>query len=97
MKFIWDEGKRRANLKKHAVDFRDAAELFQGPMLVKVDDSNDYDEDRFVAFGFTQGRLMAIVFTEPDEHTIRVISLRKATKNEQALFEKEIRHRLDQG
>lgn len=62
---------------------------------MKVDDCNDYGEDRSIGFGFIQGRLMAIVFTEPDAQTLRVISLRKATKHEQALFEKEIRHRLE--
>jgi uncharacterized DUF497 family protein len=97
VQLLGDEGKRHANLLKHGVDFRDAADLFQGPMLVKADDRDDYGEDRSVGFGFIQGRLMAIVFTEPDSHTVRVISLRKATKHEQALFEKEIRHRLGQG
>ncbi len=97
MRFVWDEGKRRANLKKHGVDFRDAVKLFQGPLLVKVDDCNDYGEDRLVAFGLIQNRVMAIVFTEPEANTVRVISLRKATKNEQTLFEKEIRYRLEKG
>ena len=90
--FTWDEGKRRENLKKHGVDFQDAAEMFTGPMLVRLDAREDYGEDRFLGYGFIQGMLMAIIFTEPEPDTIRVISLRKASKNEQAHFEKEIRN-----
>lgn len=96
MKFIWDEDKRLANIKKHGVDFRDAAELFRGPVLVQMDNRQDYGEDRYIAFGFIQRRVMAMAFTEPDDRTVRVISIRKATRNEQTLFEKEILHRLGQ-
>ncbi|MFN0145487.1 MAG: BrnT family toxin [Dehalococcoidia bacterium] len=41
MRFEWDEGKRRANLRKHGLDFRDAAEVFSGPSFGSVDDLSD--------------------------------------------------------
>jgi len=40
--FTWDEAKRRENLKKHGVDFQDAAEMFPGPLWVELDSREDY-------------------------------------------------------
>jgi len=31
MRFVWDEAKRASNLGKHALDFADAAQVFDGP------------------------------------------------------------------
>lgn len=50
-----------------------------------VDDRRDYGEERFVTLGLLEGRVVAVVHTETAD-TIRVISIRKATKHEQALF-----------
>jgi len=33
MEFAWDEAKRRANYRKHGLDFRDAEKVFQGITL----------------------------------------------------------------
>jgi uncharacterized protein len=95
--FIWDEGKRRSNLKKHGVDFRDAAEMFAGPVWVELDAREDYGEDRFRGVGFIKGRLMVVVFSETPSSKIRIISLRKARKHEQEKFDREIGNRLGQG
>ena len=94
MQFICDAEKRRANLAKHGVDLQDAREMFDGPMLLALDNREDYGEDRFIGIGFIKGRVMAVVYAEPEEETIRVISLRKATKNERESFEKELAERL---
>jgi len=96
MRFEWDETKRRLNLAKHGVDFRDGAEMFNGlnPILVKLDSNEAYREDRFIGLGFIKGRVMVMVFTEPKPDTIRVVSLRKAKKHEQEEFEKAIGNRL---
>ncbi len=96
MRFGWDENKRRLNLAKHGVDFRDVAEMFNGlsPLLVKVDTREEYQEDRFIGVGFINGRVMVMVFTEPKPDTIRVVSLRKAKKHEQEKFESAIRNKV---
>lgn len=98
MQFEWDEAKRRANILKHGVDFLDAPEMFTGlnPMLVMQDTREDYPEDRFIGVGSSKGRIMVIIFTEPAPETIRIISLRKALKNEQKKFAQTLRHRLGQ-
>lgn len=87
----WDEKKRRANLAKHGIDFLEAGEMFQGPMLVATDNREDYEEDRLIGVGLSKDRVLVVVFTEPQPNIIRVISLRKATKNEKAHFEKRIK------
>ena len=51
MRFEWDENKRRANIRKHGIDFLDAATIFEGKTVVIMDDRSDYAEDRYIAFG----------------------------------------------
>ena len=36
MKFEWDENKNELNIEKHGLDFEDAAEIFDSPMLIAV-------------------------------------------------------------
>lgn len=52
VRFEWDEEKRKANIVKPKADFADLPEMFQGPMMVKSDQRNDYGEDRQVGYGF---------------------------------------------
>jgi uncharacterized protein len=82
MKFEWDETKRKANLKKHGIDFIDASIIFMGYTLTTEDDRFDYGEERLVTFGVLDGRVIAVVHTE-SEDLIRIISMRKATKYEE--------------
>jgi hypothetical protein len=95
MRFEWDEAKNEKNIRQRGVDFEDAAEMFEGPMLVRPDGRKSYGETRYIGFGFVQGRLMAVAFTERDPDIVRIISLRKANKREQANFEKAIQDGLD--
>ena len=94
MKFEWDEGKNKTNIRKRGLDFADASKMFNGLMLVSADDRKDYGEQRFIGFGLLQSRLMAVVYTERTPDIVRIISFRKANRREQELFEKEIKNRL---
>lgn len=67
MKFEWDEGKNQSNLIKHGFDFTDAYRIFNLPMVVELDERDNYGEDRFVAIGLLNGRVVVIVYTEPDD------------------------------
>ena len=87
MKFEWDEQKNQANIKKHGLDFADAHKVFEYPLLVNLDDREDYDENRWIGIGLMEMRVTVIVFTEPAEDTIRVISFRKATNDERKRYE----------
>ena len=85
MRFIWDDAKRRSNLVKHRLDFRDAETVFTGPTFTFQDTRKQYDEDRWVTVGLLADQLVVIVHTETDE-TIRIISMRKGTRYEQVLY-----------
>jgi uncharacterized protein len=63
-------------------------------MLLEIDNREVYGEERFVGIGFLKNFIIVIVFTEPREDTVRVVSLRKALKYEREKFEKAIRNRL---
>ena len=86
-KFEWDEQKNQANIKKHGLDFGDAYKVFEYPMLVNLDDREDYGEERWTGIGLMDTRVVVIAFTEPEEGTIRAISFRKATSNERKRYE----------
>jgi len=51
MEFEWDEKKNLENIRKHGLDFTDARQVFQNPVLVKLDDREDYGEDRWIGIG----------------------------------------------
>lgn len=83
MQFEWDERKAARNLQKHGIRFEIAARVFFDPNLtIRDDDRFDYGERRFIAIGAVEEHLLAVVFTEPFEDTIRIVSARKATRNE---------------
>lgn len=95
MEFEWDESKRKENLRKHGLDFRDAPTLFDGPMLSRLDTREDYDEPRWIGIGFLESICAVAAFSERnDGKAIRIISLRKALNHERKAFEKTIKDRL---
>lgn len=81
MEFEWDEDKRHANIKNHGVDFVDVSEMFDGDIFTVEDDRYSYGEQRFVTCGLLKSTVVAVVNTDRGEF-IRIISIRKATKNE---------------
>ena len=85
MRYVWDEAKRQANLKKHGLDFADAPEVFAGPMVLIEDSRADYGEQRMIGIGLLDCLVVLIVHVETDE-TIRIISMRKADSDETVLF-----------
>ena len=89
MEFEWDEAKRFANLRKHGIDFVDISAVFDGDIVTVEDDRYAYGEQRFIAFGILQGRVIAIVYTER-VNCMRIISARKATKYEQQTYFRQL-------
>ncbi len=94
MNFEWDEQKRRQNIKKHGLDFLDAPKIFEYPMLVALDEREDYGEDRYIGIGLLEGRVVVVVFTERSENNIRMISLMKALSDERTRYEQLLRDEL---
>ena len=97
MDFEWNEAKGRSNIRKHGLDFADAEEMFAGVVAVEPDTREDYGEKRWVGLGLIHGRITHVVFAERGPDTIRIISLRKATKHEREQYEKAIQDRLEEG
>ena len=87
--FEWDERKRHGNLRKHGLDFADCAAVFAGLTITEIDSSCDYGETRYLTVGLLNGRVVSVIHTESEE-LVRIISFRKATKNEQARYFKAI-------
>ena len=95
MTFEWDEDKNRANMRKHGLDFADADEMFRGVLVVDPETDEDYGERRWTGIGTIRGRTAHVVFTDRGPETIRIISLRKATRREVEQYEKAIQDRLE--
>jgi uncharacterized DUF497 family protein len=85
----WDPNKAAVNLDKHGVDFQDAATVFTDPLSTTFP-SQDHSESeaRFLTIGeSTKGELLVVAHSEEDE-LIRIISARRATRQERRFYEK---------
>ena len=88
MTFQWDPDKARANLRKHRVDFADAATVFEDPRALTRDDPHPREE-RFVTLGMdAMGRLLVVCWSQRDED-FRIISARRANRGETQQYEEE--------
>ncbi|HEX3554009.1 MAG TPA: BrnT family toxin [Thermoanaerobaculia bacterium] len=90
MRFEWDDAKNDVNLQKHGINFTDVWQVFTEPMLIDLDDREDYGEERWIGTGWLGNLLIVVVWTEPEEDTIRVISARRADRYERRRYEKDI-------
>lgn len=85
MQFEWNTKKAAANLKKHGISFEEARSVFYDEFAVQFyDDDHSDDDDQFLMLGLNcESNILLVCHCEPDDgHTIRIISARKATKNE---------------
>ena len=62
--------------------------MFNGDLLIIPDIRFDYNEPRYIGFGYVKGRLMSVIYTERMPDVIRIISFRKANNREQRNYEK---------
>ena len=90
--FEWDPIKARDNLDKHDVAFDEAATVFKDSKAFSIFDP-DHSEtgDRWITMGISEkGRLLIVIHTFQEESedavTIRIISSRKATKQETKIY-----------
>ena len=86
MEVEFDPKKASSNLKKHAVDFDEAASALLDPFALVMDDPDALDEQRLVLLGMSQQvRLLLVCYTFRGE-IIRLISARCATKHEERTY-----------
>jgi len=85
--FEWDAKKAKKNLKKHGVSFEEASTIFDDPDFISfLDDEHSDDEERQITIGMSNKlRLLLAAHTER-KRLIRIISARKATKNEENFY-----------
>mgnify|MGYP001768391183 CR=1 FL=1 len=91
--FEWNEEKRQINIRKHGIDFEDVPEVFDSDILTIEDTRFDYDEMRFITVGLLKRRVIVISHTERNDR-IRIISARKATKNEEFAYYQQFADKL---
>mgnify|MGYP003581883346 FL=1 len=90
IKFEWDPAKAASNLRKHGVSFEEAQTVFYDEFAVQFyDEPHSAEEDRFLMLGMSSGaHLLLVCHCERDGgDIIRIISARKATKQESAHYE----------
>lgn len=87
VEFEWDERKAAENLRKHGVDFADAALVLEDDLALTVEDPDAQDEERWVTMGHDPNqRVLVVAYTWRGER-IRLISARKATGAERRRYE----------
>jgi uncharacterized DUF497 family protein len=86
--FEWDENKNKMNLAKHGVSFDDAAKAYLDPNRIDFYDEKHsrQNEDRWIFIGATAGVVLFVVETEPCENVVRIISARRALKQEREVY-----------
>ena len=90
MRYEWDAAKNKSNIRDHKIDFADVPCVFNSPMLVELDEREDYGEDRWIGIGLLRSIVVVIVFIEPRHDTIRIVSVRKANKHARKRYEQAL-------
>ena len=85
--YEWDAAKATANLRKHGVDFADAATALEDPLCLTMTDPDSNGEERSISVGMDgSGRILVTVFTDRGTG-IRLISSRPATPRERRRYQ----------
>jgi hypothetical protein len=88
MRFRWSPEKHAANLRRHGVGFIEAMSVFGDPLSLAIPDpAHSVGEQRWLLLGSgSRGQLLVVAHAE-DGDEIRIISVRRATKRERAMYE----------
>jgi len=90
IKFEWDTVKESKNMEKHGVSFEEASSVFYDEFAVQFYDNGhlELEEDRFLILGVSnKSRMLMICHCEKQSgNVLRIISARKATKNERKFY-----------
>lgn len=87
MNVVWETDKAATNWHQHRIRFADAQTALDDPAGVGYED-NDHPEQRFARIGYNAlGRLLFVVYAYRDADTIRLISARRADRNDRKRYE----------
>ena len=90
-KFEWDGNKNKINKIKHGISFETAASIFLDEDGIQVVDElhSTKNEERYFMIGKSNLKnILAVAYCVRFENTIRIITARKATRNEREMYEK---------
>ena len=88
MEFEYDPVKAKSNLRKHRISFEEAATVFVDPLAITaLDPRHSETEVRFVTIGHTIKRRVVVVAHADRGNRTRIISARRATRNERKNYE----------
>jgi len=89
LRFEWDDRKEKTNIKKHGISFDEARTVFYDENAVQFfNPDHSEDEDRFILLGISF-KLRALVVGHcfrKSETVVRIISARKADKDEERVY-----------
>lgn len=92
MLFTWDDEKEKANIRKHGVDFKEAAAVFiDKDAVFEFNSVDEYTgEERWDAIGWMKGPMYFVVYverlTKGNNDIIRIISARLANRKEKKRY-----------
>jgi uncharacterized DUF497 family protein len=88
MEFEWNPEKAVLNLRKHNVSFQEAATVFDDSLSVTFPDpDHSIGENRYVIIGMSRSGQLLVVSHTDRESRIRIISARRATRQERRFYE----------
>ena len=87
LEFEWNEAKAESNYAKHGITFAEASLVFFDPNhFAQQDTRREYGEKRFKIIGKIKEKIIVAVVYTDRENRIRLISARKARKNEKEKY-----------
>lgn len=92
LRFVWDAKKAQSNIKKHGISFTEATTVFYDENAKEFYDwDHSHTEERYLMLGISEHvRLLLVCYTyREDETLIRIISARRAAKNEAKSYKGE--------
>lgn len=93
IRFEWDENKNQTNKAKHGIDFEEAKTVFYDDDAIVFDDpEHSMEEERFLILGISKHENLCIVSHcyRGEDNIIRIISARKATRNETKTYNRYV-------
>ena len=89
MEAEWDAIKAAANIRKHGVDFADAATVLHDERAITIEDESAEGEVRWASVGVDAlNRVLVVVYTWRGDR-VRFISARRATRSERRQYERK--------
>jgi len=86
--YEWDPAKNLENIRKHKVSFEQSKIALEDPYrLCFYDEAHSLNEDRYIVFGNAERRILFVNVIWVDEDTIRIISARRANRNEMEAYD----------